>query len=315
MVERPLGRRGVLVSPVPDAEHDIVSVKDPSVVRYGGRWHVYATTADTRGRWSMVYLSFADWSDASAAKPYYIDANPNLRGYHCAPQLFYFSPHKKWYLIYQSQHPQYSTADDPSKPDTWTPPQNFFDVAPATVGKLWLDYWIICDATHAYLFFTGDNGRFYRSRTTIEQFPRGMSEPVVVISEPNRFDLFEGSATYRLKGSGKYLTLIEALGPEGVRYYKAYLADRLDGAWRPLATSWDQPFAGMRNVAFERGVEPWTTDISHGELLREGMDETMTVDPSNLQFLFQGRDPARAVREYSQFPYRLGLLRAEQTGR
>ena len=142
-----------------------------------------------------------------------------------------------------------------------------------------------------------------------------MSEPVVVISEPNRFDLFEGSATYRLKGSGKYLTLIEALGPEGVRYYKAYLAERLDGEWTPLATSWDQPFAGMCNVSFEDGVAPWTRDISHGELLRDGVDETMTVDPSNLQFLFQGRDPAREPSEYSQFPYRLGLLRGATSAR
>jgi hypothetical protein len=256
----------------------------------------------------MVYLSFKEWSDASAAKPYYIDANPNLRGYHCAPQVFYFTPQKKWYLIFQSQQPQYSTADDPSKPETWTPPRDFFATVPPIVDKLWLDYWIICDQTHAYLFFTGDNGHFYRSRTTLERFPEGMSDPVVVMREPQRFDLFEGSATYRLKGAGKYLTLIEALGPQGIRYYRGFLADRLDGDWMPLADTWDNPFAGMNNVTFEPGVRPWTKDISHGELLRDGYDETMTVDPANLQFLYQGRDPERDTKEYSQLPYRLGLL-------
>jgi hypothetical protein len=38
---------GVLISPKPDATHHIVSIKDPSVVRYNNRWIVYATTANT----------------------------------------------------------------------------------------------------------------------------------------------------------------------------------------------------------------------------------------------------------------------------
>jgi CheY-like chemotaxis protein len=133
-----------------------VSVKDPSVVRYNDRWHIYATTAATNGAWGMVYLSFADWADAANAKPYYLDENPSLRGYHCAPQIFYFRPQKKWYLIYQSGPPQYSTADDITKPETWTKPESFFPTNPPEVSRNWLDFWIICDATHAYLFCTGE---------------------------------------------------------------------------------------------------------------------------------------------------------------
>jgi hypothetical protein len=90
---------GVLIKPVSDAEHELVSVKDPTVVHFNDMWHVYATTANTKGNWSMVYLTFKDWSEAANAKPYYIDNNPHLKGYHCTPQVFYFRPHKKWYLI------------------------------------------------------------------------------------------------------------------------------------------------------------------------------------------------------------------------
>jgi hypothetical protein len=111
---------GALIKPVSDETHKLVSVKDPTVVYYGDKWHVYATTANDRGNWSMAYLSFKDWSEAASTKPYYMDANPNLGGYHCAPQVFYFRPHKKWYLIFQSQQPQYSTTDDISKPESWT---------------------------------------------------------------------------------------------------------------------------------------------------------------------------------------------------
>jgi len=135
----------ILIKPISDETHNIVSVKDPTIVRYDNKWHIYATTANTRGNWSIVYLSFSDWADAADAKPYYIDNNPKLRGYHCAPQVFYFTPHKKWYLIYQSQPPQYSTADDLSKPETWTKPENFFDTKPASAPRLWIDYWMICD--------------------------------------------------------------------------------------------------------------------------------------------------------------------------
>src|SRR5689334_18744203 len=38
----------VLIGPVADA-HGIVAVKDPSIVRYNDRWHIYATTANTNG--------------------------------------------------------------------------------------------------------------------------------------------------------------------------------------------------------------------------------------------------------------------------
>ena len=308
---------GPLLGPVSDATHPLVSVKDPTVVFYNNRWHVYATSANTKGEWSMVYFNFADWAEAPAAKPYYLDQNPNLTGYHCAPQLFYFRPQKKWYLIFQSQQPQFSTADDPARPETWTKPQDFFPTSPATIAKdlLWLDFWVICDEQNAFLFFCGDNGKLYRSQTKLADFPRGFSNPVVALERPRRFELFEAGCTYRIKGTGQYLTLIEAFRSENDerRFYKGFVSDRLDGAWTPLADTWEKPFAGLANVTFGDGVKPWTEDISHGELLRENYDETPTIDPAQLRLLYQGRDPASvSVKDYSKRPYRLGLLRLAQ---
>ncbi len=304
-----------LIKPVSDENHHLVSIKDPTVVQYGGKWHIYATVANTAGQWNMVYLSFADWAEAGAARQVYLDAvNPGLRGYHCAPQLFFFRPQQKWYLVYQSQPPTFSTTDDITKPETWSKPEFFFASEPPGVPKLWLDFWVICDDQNAYLFSSGDDGRWYRCQTKLADFPRGFSDPVVVMQTPNRFDLFEASCVYRLKGTHQYLAIIECIARNGDRYYKSFLSDRLDGAWTPLAASEEHPFAGNANVSYEPGVKPWTRDISHGEMLRDGYDETLTIDPTRLVFLYQGLDRATPRdTEYSQLPYQLALIR-EDTG-
>lgn len=48
--------------------------------------------------------------------------------YYCAPQVFYFTPHRKWYLVYQMGVPDskkmwvaHSTTDDIADPTSWTP--------------------------------------------------------------------------------------------------------------------------------------------------------------------------------------------------
>jgi len=110
----------------------------------------------------------------------------------------------------------------------------------------------------------------------------------------------------------KYLTVIEE---NGRRYYKAYLADRLDGAWTPVADTAERPFAGWKNIRPAAGVEPWTDNISHGELIRAGIDETLTVDPNELRFIFQGMwDKDKSGKGYGQFQWRIGLLTPAPAG-
>jgi hypothetical protein len=307
-----------LVAPISDASHALVSIKDPTVVFFDGRWHVYATVATASGNWNMVYLNFTEWAAASTAPQYYMDKTPGLAGYHCAPQLFYFRPQNKWYLVYQSGPPQFSTADDPSHPESWTPPKSFYAAEPETVRTNkgaggWLDFWVICDEASCYLFFSDDTGNYYRARTAIGDFPNGFGEPEVIIRDTKE-NAFEASNVYKLKGTDKYLLLIEGFGSTGNRYFRSLTTDRLDGTWAPLAADWNQPFAGSLNVTPGNSCSSrnWSSEISHGELLRDGYDETLTVDPCNLTFLYQGVDYKNRILTYSQIPWRLALLSHRQ---
>ncbi len=324
---------GVLVAPQNDATHFLYSVKDPTIFRHDGKWEIYATAymvsgpaavalekpgsnqpgAGTRGDragWNMIHTSFADWKDAPNAKLVYMDTVPGFGGYKCAPEVFYFSPQKKWYFTFQTQTPAYATGDNPDDPTSWSAPQQFF--APGTpLPRLPIDYHFIGDGQYMYMFFYGDDGNFYRSRTAYADFPKGFSNPVIAM-HGTRNTVFEAGFTYKIKGVDKYLTCVEALGPADSRYYRACVADKLDGEWYPVEgfNTFQHPFAGIHNMTFEDGVQPWSGQVSHGEMVREVNDERQVLDPNNLMFLYQGLSNAENHGDYGRLPYKLGLIRA-----
>jgi len=119
-------------------------------------------------------------------------------------------------------------------------------------------------------------------------------------------NLFEGSSVYKVKGKNQYLLLVEAMEP---RYFRSWTSTSLDGPWAPLADKMAAPFAGPANVTYPGGK--WNNGISQGELIRSGYDETMEIDPCNLQYFYQGFDPAAVppMTDYTLIPYRLGLLK------
>jgi hypothetical protein len=296
----------VLLPATVDGE-DWVSVKDPSIIHYNDMWHLFITVRGKVRSHAVVYLSFPDWDQTEKAERHVLSCHP---GYFCAPQVFYFSLHKKWYMIVQASdstwNPQYqaaySTTTDISDPDSWSPLQPLG--ANQADGKSGLDFWIICDEEKAHLFFTTLDGRLWREHTEISNFPHGWSKPELEIQG----DIFEASHTYRIEGSNSFLTLVEAEHGHGFRYFKAYVADAPDGEWRPLAADKDNAFASMKNVEQTEGH--WTDAISHGELLRSGYDEKLVVDEDILIFLFQGTaNEEKEGKSYGMIPWKPGLLK------
>lgn len=78
---------------------DWISMKDPSIVRYGDKWHLFCTVRGSTRSHAIVYLSFRDFDEANRVPRFVL---PCHSGHFCAPQVFYFTPQKKWYLICQA---------------------------------------------------------------------------------------------------------------------------------------------------------------------------------------------------------------------
>ncbi|PSN62732.1 glycosyl hydrolase family 62 protein [Corynespora cassiicola Philippines] len=295
-----------LIGPKNDGR-GIAALKDPSIVYSNGKYHVFASTAQSSG-YNLVYFSFTDFAQAGSATFHYLDQTPIGRGYRAAPEVFYFAPQKLWYLVYQNGNAAYSTNPDINNPSGWTAPKNFYSGMPNIIAQNignghWVDMWVICDSANCHLFSSDDNGHLYRSQTSLANFPNGMNEPVIALSD-SKNALFEASNVYSL-GNGRYLLLVEAIGSDGQRWFRSWTANSISGPWTGLANTESNPFARSNNVAFNGAA--WTRSISHGEIIRTNTDQTLTISPCNLRYLYQGLDP-NASGNYDTLPWKLGLL-------
>lgn len=90
-------------APAQSADDTYFSVKDPSIVFYGGRWHLFCSVRGRKRSHQIEYLCFTDWDQTDKAERRMLTMHP---GFFCAPQVFYFTPHKKWYLICRMRNTQ-----------------------------------------------------------------------------------------------------------------------------------------------------------------------------------------------------------------
>jgi hypothetical protein len=260
------------------------ALKDPSLVKHDNEWHLFCTRRAVHPSHSIEYLKLKNISDKVPVERKILPfAGKRVR----APQVFYFTPHQTWYLIFQKKAvdfesapalPFYTTNEKIDNSSNWSKPEQM-RLSSQGDSENWGDFWFISDQKYGYLFMTSKEGKFFRSKTSLLDFPDGWSEPVLCLEG----DFIEGGHVYWIEEWQRYMVLLVA-SRYFKRYHKAYVAEDLDGPWEHFAVTRTQAFISRANVEFNSET-PWADSFGHGELLRSSPDELMCVSTKDLSMI------------------------------
>ncbi|MDC0766978.1 non-reducing end alpha-L-arabinofuranosidase family hydrolase [Streptomyces sp. HD] len=175
----------------------------------------------------------------------------------------------RWSRGRQTGPPSFSATNDPANPGSWSAPRNFVDAEPPIVTEN-----------------KGQGGR-------LDFWVICDDTDCYLFSSDGNGHQCRSRTTVAEFPNGFRDTTIVLSEPSRFDLFEAGNVYRLG--------------AGSTNVTFGPGQPAWTTDFSHGEMIREDNDQPLTIDPCRLQYLYQGMDPASGG-DYSQLPWRPGLL-------
>lgn len=294
---------------------DNISVKDPSIVFQNGKWHLFYSAFGEGNTLQIGYANAPSLSEINDSKRTMLEFsnNENLANKYAAPQVFYFEPHKKWYLIFQGYwnnvQPLYSSTDNIEDPGSWTQPKTLM---PKFEKNSWVDFYVICDNEFAYLTYSRDYRSVYAVKTKIENFPQGfdLENPIMLIDD-KRVDFGEAAHIYKAKGTDEYHMIYEVSDLENnkMRSYSLYSSMSIEGPWKVKHTD----YAAKKLLIMNESTNGWPEEVSHGEMLRTNFSQTMEYDPVHVRFLMQGiiskeRGENYTPDKYWMLPWKFGII-------
>ncbi len=288
-----------------------VRLSNPSVAWDGKQWHVFA---DGASGMSQLVFRQPDAADVQRLRP-------NLRGVF-VPQVFFFKPENRWQFIGQSKdttgrypksRPMLSTNPDVNDPNGWTEPVPL-ELPPPQMNppEAWMDFCVICDDAKAHCFATSNDGRLWRSETLLSAYPKGWTEPEIALQDEG---IAWASHTYRI--GNHYATIVAARGPmsddgkPGEQYQRTYTAEKLEGPWIAEQATWQEPFAGRKNIRYDDAN--WAADIVHCEPLLTGIDQRLILQENVPAYLIHGRYRSSTNDSRANGVATLGLLHPIQS--
>jgi hypothetical protein len=288
-----------LLVPGPEGSFDEIAVKDPSIVFFEGSWHLFYT-ARSKTEYTTGYISSTELSGLQSAQRHELDMIRGKSRYGCAPQILYFEPQRKWYLIFQTRdsnyQPMFSTTTTIAKPESWSKPSR---LVRKDTGAKWIDFWVISDKKKVYLFYTQSHNEVITRSTNLEKFPGGWTEGRKILDGAH-----EAVHVYKVKDQKEFHMIYE-LNDGEMRSFGLAIAKDLAGPWRKTT---DNYAAGNKLSTFGE-ASTWTEMVSHGEVLRSSYNEEMEYNPDGCRWIIQGIRRENARDSYPSLPWKLGIMK------
>jgi hypothetical protein len=277
---------------------DEVAVKDPSIVFFENEWHIFYT-ARSKNEYTTGYVSAKNLTEIESAPRYELKQIRGKARYGCAPQIFYFEPQAKWYLIFQTTdsnyQPAFSTNVTISNPDMWSESQPLLQ---KDKKEKWIDFWIIADDSKVYLFYTEAHSGVVVRSTNLKDFPNGWSAGKKVFD-----NVHEAVHVYKVKNKQEFHMFYEQ-NHEGIRSFGISTACNLNEPWE----NFSDEYASGNQLKFVGANSVWTEMVSHGEVIRSGYNQKMEYEPENCKWIIQGIMKNQLNEDYPTLPWKLGIM-------
>ncbi len=323
---------------VDEGAFENVAVKDPSIVYYDGKYHLFYTgkradKTEDGVNYSITtgYVSAPTLGELNAAKRH--NLSEIVGGEIIAPQVFYFTPHRLWYIVAHRRAPGkrpnlmpiYLSNPDINDVHGWSKPVDL--IAAKGNDEFWIDFWVICDDDNAHLFYANQKGSVLRMQCAIDEFPGGLAGAAETTAltvtgedESGKWIMFEAEHVYHVRKPDKYFMILEGgyhekagkqYGDARNRFIIGMVADRLDGPWTRVEQTDDEFFGEGKNLFNEDGSKSAYTQVSHPELIRSGHDQKLEIESFDIDMLFQSFDGSDTPDNYNynELPWELSVMR------